>query len=77
MNYCISIEPGLWAFLGLLGVLSGLVMVAVLIAGYGERRERRKADARRRVFVTCATRIGKPLPLPTRRPAANDPTLRS
>lgn len=75
MNYCVDIPMGLWLFLGLLGALSGLVMAGTAFVAVMERRERIKADHKRKVFVSCAVRVGPRLELPTR--AANDSHLRS
>lgn len=79
MTYCVEIQSGMWAFMGLLAVLSGLVLAGVLVVSFFERRaaakERAKGVARRKVFVSCAVRVGPRMALPTR--AANDAHLRS
>lgn len=72
MNVCVAVSSGMWSFLGLLAVLTGLVMAGLLIVSYAEKRAVRR-ERLRKVQCGCAVRL-------VARPggaAANGPTLRS
>jgi hypothetical protein len=70
MKYCIEVSNGLWAFVLLLGGLSGLLLLGI---GAVALMERRTAHKRRLVRVKGATRVGPQRLARHTAPAANDP----
>jgi len=72
MNWCIEVGFGMWAFVGLLSGLCGLVMAGVGLAAWGERRGAAK-EKLRKVQCGCAVRVV----VRHGAPAANGPSLRS
>lgn len=74
MIYCIEVGNGLWAFILLLGGLSGLVLLGI---GAVALVERRTAERLRKVHARGATRVGPRRLARHTAPAANDPDLHS
>lgn len=75
MSACMAIPDGLWAFLGVMAVLSGLALAGIAVVAVAERRGAHKQRQLRKVQVRGAVRIGPRL-FPGA-PAANDPHHRS